>query len=331
MRALIVGGGIGGLTTALRLHAVGIECVVFEQSDRIRELGVGFNILPHAIKELAGLGVLSQLTSAGIATKELIYTNRFGQEIWREQRGIDAGYDVPQLAFHRGRLQGLLAEVVRERMGDGALRLGNRLVRFDQDADGVVAAFVDRAGDHSDLARGDLMIGADGIHSTVRAQLFPDEGPPLWNGVMTWRGAVDWPRFLTGRSMIIAGGMDAKLVVYPIADGVRSGTRLTNWVVCVKTSGDRSAPPPRQDWSRPAQQSELLGHFILASAAHAIENPDASRVDVNVGGFEGALRAYQHFREHEGRRARDRFMEGIARDYERGTLRQRVETGLASC
>jgi 2-polyprenyl-6-methoxyphenol hydroxylase-like FAD-dependent oxidoreductase len=112
------------------------------------------------------------------------------------------------------------------------------------------------------------MIGADGIHSTVRAQLFPDEGPPLWNGVMTWRGAVDWPRFLTGRSMIIAGGMDAKLVVYPIADGVRSGTRLTNWVVCVKTSGDRSAPPPRQDWSRPAQQSELLGHARLFSSPH---------------------------------------------------------------
>src|SRR5918999_6589513 len=113
MKVLIVGGGIGGLTTALMLHARGIDCEIFEQSETFRELGVGINTLPHAIKELADLGLLERLDAVSIRTHELIYTNRFGQEIWREPRGLDAGYDVPQLSIHRGRLQGVLHEAAR--------------------------------------------------------------------------------------------------------------------------------------------------------------------------------------------------------------------------
>ena len=81
MKVIIVGGGIGGLTTALMLHARGIDCEIYEQSDAIRELGVGINTLPHAIKELAELGLLDRLDAVGIRTYELFYTNRFGQEI----------------------------------------------------------------------------------------------------------------------------------------------------------------------------------------------------------------------------------------------------------
>src|SRR5881296_4408229 len=127
MKAIVVGGGIGGLTTALMLHARGIDCDVYEQSDAVRELGVGINTLPHAIKELSELGLLDRLDAVGIRTYELFYTNRFGQEIWRELRGTDAGYEVPQFSIHRGRLQGVIHEAVLARLGAGAVRNGCRL------------------------------------------------------------------------------------------------------------------------------------------------------------------------------------------------------------
>src|SRR5204862_3699417 len=113
MKALTAAGGIAGLTTALMLHARGVQCEVFEQSDQIRELGVGINTLPHAIKELAALGLLQRLDAVAIRTYELFYTNRFGQEIWREPRGLDAGYDVPQFSIPRCRLQGVIHDAMR--------------------------------------------------------------------------------------------------------------------------------------------------------------------------------------------------------------------------
>jgi 2-polyprenyl-6-methoxyphenol hydroxylase-like FAD-dependent oxidoreductase len=261
MKAIIAGGGIGGLTTALMLHARGIDCEVFEQSDQIRELGVGINTLPHAIKELAALGLLQRLDAVAIRTYELFYTNRFGQEIWREPRGLDAGYDVPQFSIHRGRLQGVIHDAVRERLGGDRIHTGHRLGAFQQDESGVTGYFFDRAGAHRATARGDILVGADGIHSAVRDTLYPDEGPARWNGAMLWRGAAQWPRFLTGRSMIVAGGMAAKLVVYPIAEGSRDDLRLTNWAVVAKV-GDGSTPPPRkEDWSRAGRMDELAPHI----------------------------------------------------------------------
>jgi 5-methylphenazine-1-carboxylate 1-monooxygenase len=261
MKVIIAGGGIGGLTTGLMLHARGIECEVFEQSEQIRELGVGINTLPHAIKELAGLGLLQRLDAVAIRTYELFYTNRFGQEIWREPRGLDAGYDVPQFSIHRGRLQGVIHDAVRERIGEHHIHTGHRLGAFGQDESGVTAYFFDRTGAHRATACGDILVGADGIHSAVRDALYPDEGPARWNGAMLWRGATEWPRFLTGRSMIVAGGMAAKLVVYPIAEGTREDLRLTNWAVVAKI-GDGSTPPPRkEDWSRPGRIEELEPHI----------------------------------------------------------------------
>jgi len=263
MKAIIVGGGIGGLTAALMLHARGIDCEVFEQADAIRELGVGINTLPHAIKELAELGLLPRLDEVAIRTHELIYTNRFGQEIWREPRGIDAGYDVPQFSIHRGRLQAVIYQAVRARLGESHIHTGHRLGAFSQDDGGVTAYFFDRHGSHRASRRGDVLIGADGINSCVREILFPNEGAARWNGIMLWRGALDWPAFLTGRSMIVAGGMAAKCVVYPIAEGGRADRRLTNWAVAAKI-GDASTPMPhKEDWSRPGRMEELRVHLQL--------------------------------------------------------------------
>jgi len=258
MKVIIAGGGVGGLVTALMLHARGIDCEIFEQADAIRELGVGINTLPHAIKELADLGLLDRLDAVAIRTYELFYTNRFGQEIWREPRGIDAGYDVPQFSIHRGRLQSVIYQAVRARLGESRIHLNCRLGSFTEDEGGVTAYFFDRNGAHRATARGDVLIGADGIHSLVREKLFPDEGPPRWNGLMLWRGALDWPAFLTGRSMVVAGGLAAKLVVYPIAEGSRPDKRLTNWAV-VGRVGDASMPvPQKQDSSRPGRFEDLM-------------------------------------------------------------------------
>ncbi|MGJ4901175.1 flavin-dependent oxidoreductase [Bradyrhizobium sp. HKCCYLS2058] len=260
MKAIIVGGGIGGLTTALMLRARGIDCELFEQADAIRELGVGINTLPHAIRELAQLGLLDRLDEVAIRTYELFYLTRRGQEVWHETRGLDAGHDVPQFSIHRGRLQSVIHQAVMQRLGPEKVHTGCRLGAFTQDEGGVTAYFFDRTGAHVHTARGDVLIGADGIHSKVRQTLFPNEGAPCWNGLMLWRGATDWPVFLTGRSMIIAGGLNAKAVIYPIAEGSSPASRLTNWAVLVRIGDANTAPPRREDWSRLGKADELMPH-----------------------------------------------------------------------
>jgi 2-polyprenyl-6-methoxyphenol hydroxylase-like FAD-dependent oxidoreductase len=268
MKAIIVGGGVGGLTTALMLRARGIDCELYEQADSIRELGVGINTLPHAIRELAGLGLLDALDAVAIRTDELHYLNRHGQEVWREGRGVASGHDVPQFSIHRGRLQSVIHKAVEQRLGTEAIHTGRRLGSFTQDEGGVTAYFFDRTGAHVETARGDILIGADGIHSKVRSTLFPDEGGPVWNGLMLWRGARDWPAFLTGNSMIVAGGLHAKVVVYPIAEGSSPSTRLTNWAVLVKTGEGGSLPPRREDWSRAGKRDELMPHVARFNVPH---------------------------------------------------------------
>ena len=255
MHVLIAGGGVGGLTLALMLRERGIACTVFEAATEVKPLGVGINTLPHAIRELAGLGLLPALDAVAVRTRELRYLNRFGQEIWVEKRGMWAGHDVPQFSIHRGHLHQVLWSAARERLGDAALVTGARLSAFAENAEGVRLDFADGRS-----ATGDLLVGADGIHSVVRAALHPADGGIRWNGIQMWRGAIDWPEFEGGDTMIVAGDMAEKLVLYPIAAGSRPGMRLTNWVVCAQI-GDATKPPPRrEDWSRPGRLEDVLPH-----------------------------------------------------------------------
>jgi len=258
MNVLIVGGGIGGLAAALSLHAAGIACTVFEQVTEPRELGVGINTLPHAIKELAALGLLPALDRTGIRTRELIYANRFGQVIWRELRGTDAGLDTPQFSIPRGKLHTMLLDVVRERLGSNAIQTGCRLMSFAERGDRVEARFERRDDRIKFTADGDALVGADGIHSTARAALYPAEGAPVWNGTMLWRGAADWPVHVDGRTMVIAGGMAAKFVFYPIHfNPAEPARRLTNWAVMARMDATSGALPPRQDWNQPGKWDEV--------------------------------------------------------------------------
>ncbi|KGD96983.1 MULTISPECIES: flavin-dependent oxidoreductase [Rhizobium/Agrobacterium group] len=258
MKVLIAGAGIGGLTTALFLHRAGIEVEIFERAEEVRELGVGINMLPHAVGQLVDLGLMADLDEAGIRTRELIYANRFGQVVWQELRGLDAGYDVPQFSIHRGKLLGLIYRAVVNRLGLGAIRTGCRIDGFEQTAEGVTALLTGRDGSRGEV-RGDLLIGADGIHSAVRAALYPAEGSPTWSGIMLWRGATQWPKWRDGRTMAIAGGNFAKFVYYPIeADPKEPERRLTNWAVMAKTAETGTQPLRREDWSRSGIMDEVL-------------------------------------------------------------------------
>ena len=257
MTIIIAGAGIGGLAAALALHELGIDTEVYEQSRELRELGVGINMLPHAVKELASLGLLPALDAAGIRTRELVYANCLGQIVWQELRGVHAGYAMPQISIHRGKLHGVLLRTVSERLGAARVQTDCRFVDFHERAGQVIAAFERRDARERIEVAGDALIGADGIHSRVRSLLYPHEGPPVWNGLMLWRGATDWPVYADGRTMVIAGGNAAKFVFYPIhADPSKPATRLTNWAVMARI-GD-GTPPRREDWSRPGRLDEAL-------------------------------------------------------------------------
>ena len=247
---LIAGGGVGGLTLSLMLHDHGIPCQVFEAVRTVLPLGVGINALPHSMRELAALGLLPRLDEIGIRTRTLTYANHLGQEIWSEPRGKHAGHDAPQFSLHRGRLQAMLWDVATERMGPAGPQSGMRLLDCTQDEGGVAARF-QRTDGRIETVEGAALVGADGIHSTLRAALHPDDGGICWNGISIWRGAVDWPAFDGGDSMVIAGDAVAKLVLYPIGPGKTPDTRLTNWVIYARVAKPGEPLPVRESWSRP--------------------------------------------------------------------------------
>ncbi|MEV4743581.1 flavin-dependent oxidoreductase [Streptomyces sp. NPDC049555] len=236
MRITIVGGGIAGLASALSLHAAGFEPRVCEAARAIEAVGVGINLLPHAARELAELGLADELAAVALQPRRLSYRDRDGAPVWEEPLGLDAGYRWPQYSVHRGRLHLLLLAAVRERLGPDALRTGLRFQRFEQSADGVRAHFLDRASGTEVTEESDLLVGSDGIDSAVRAQLHPGEGPSHWNGVHMWRGVAPYPHILGGRSIVVAGGNPgAKFVAYPIEDPTtEGGDALMNWVLEVR-------------------------------------------------------------------------------------------------
>jgi 5-methylphenazine-1-carboxylate 1-monooxygenase len=262
MKVIIAGAGIGGLTTALMLHARGIAAEVYEAAAEVREVGVGINVLPHAIRELAGLGLLPALDAVGVRTRSLSYLTRNGSEVWSELRGIHAGHEFPQFSIHRGRLQKAIYDAAVARLGPNAVRTGRRLAGIVQDEAGVTAFFADNVdGLAGETVRGDVLVCADGIHSAGRRVFYPNEGPPSWNGVAMWRGAADWPVWRDGESMAIGGGLGGKFVYYPIAPQT-DGMQLTNFVVNVRVKDPAISPPPPDNWSRQAPLSAVLPHAL---------------------------------------------------------------------
>jgi 2-polyprenyl-6-methoxyphenol hydroxylase-like FAD-dependent oxidoreductase len=255
MDVLIVGAGIGGLTLGLMLRRAGIACRIFEAAPDIQPVGVGINVLPHASKELCELGLEAELSRVAVQTRESAFFNRFGQFIYSEPAGRLAGYEWPQFSIHRADLQAVLVRAFEQLAGPERLLTGWRCTRVEQDAAGCTAHFEDPSGRALAPQRGGVVIACDGIHSTLRKQLYPTEGPPRYSGVNMWRGVTAWPPFLSGATMTRVGWLaTAKMVIYPIRERIDAqGRQLVNWVVEIET--------PRhlqRDWNRPGRLEDFI-------------------------------------------------------------------------
>jgi len=276
--AMIIGAGIGGLVTALQLHRLGFQVKVFESVEEIRALGVGINLLPHSVKVLTELGLAEELDREGVRTAELAYYNKFGQLIWQEPRGLDAGYQWPQYSIHRGKLQLLLLREVKRRLGETSVVTGHHLAEFEQGAEGVTATFVNRkTGQPAGRYSADLMIGADGIHSVVRKNYYPKDDAPKYGGRILWRGTTEAPPYLTGRSMIMMGHVDVKFVAYPISAPNTHGEALINWIAELTVPDGML---DRTDWNRKANKADFAPSFAQwkfdwIDVPHLIEKSEA--------------------------------------------------------
>lgn len=295
MHALVIGGGIGGLTAALSLHDAGISCQVFEAVTEIQPLGVGINVLPHAVRELTELGLEARLAATAIPTAELIYANRHGQQIWQEPRGTAAGYLWPQFSIHRGALQLALLEEAVARLGAADILTDHRLTGFEQTGGGVTARF-QRADGTMVEAAGDVLIACDGIHSAVRRKFYPNEGDPIWNGNVLWRATTLAKPYLSGRSMVMAGHQAQKFVCYPISrQAEERGEALINWIAEIRFT-DRQTWR-REDWNRRADLADFLPAFedwdfgwlkvpdIIRGAEEVFEYPMVDRDPVDAWSF----------------------------------------------
>ena len=255
---LIVGGGIGGLTLGLALHAAKIPCRIFETAPEIRAVGVGINLLPHATKELAALGLEADLARVAIETKDASFFNRFGQLIYEEPLGRAAGYDHPQFSIHRGDLQMVLLEAFKSRAGADHILTDHHCVGVEQDDHGVTLHFAVGSSDAvGKSVRGRAAIACDGINSVIRKQFFPDEGEPRYSGVNMWRGVTRWKPILSGASLTRAGWLShGKMVIYPIREAGSDGLQLVNWVAEIETPNYR-----RRDWNRAGSLDDFIGAF----------------------------------------------------------------------
>jgi 5-methylphenazine-1-carboxylate 1-monooxygenase len=254
----IVGGGIGGLCAALSLHAVDQPVRVFESATEIRALGVGINLLPHAVRELDALGLLGPTEAAAMAPTTLSYFSKHGSAIWSEPRGRAAGYAWPQLSVHRGSLQTVLLDAVIARLGVDRVHTGQHLMHLRQDDDAVHLTFGDRTTGATSTQPFRAAIGSDGIHSVVRSSLVTDEGPPQWNGATLWRGLVDREPILDGRTMVWAGHPDQKFIAYPILD-LPDGRQRINFIAELRTSNRRIVD--REDWNRAGDPADFVPAF----------------------------------------------------------------------
>jgi 2-polyprenyl-6-methoxyphenol hydroxylase-like FAD-dependent oxidoreductase len=259
-KVIIAGGGIGGLTLALTLHQIGVPFLVLETSHTMRPLGVGINIQPNAVREFFELGLTSEvLGTIGVPAKEWALVGLNGREVYSEKRGLDAGYNWPQFAAHRGELLMLLYRTLIERAGAESVMLDARVDKYLKRPSGEVDVSV-RGSDGSRFQiSGRLLIGADGIHSAVRAQMHPDQPPIHWGGAIMWRGTVRAKPLRTESSFIGLGTHQHRMVIYPISKPAADGTVLTNWIA--ELTVDRNEGWLGNNWFKEVPIESFAHHF----------------------------------------------------------------------
>mgnify|MGYP001158318386 FL=1 len=287
-QVIIAGGGIGGFATALTLHQIGVPCLVVEQAADMRPLGVGINLQPNAIRELMALGFTEDdLNAFGLPAQEWALVGLNGRDIYAEPRGTYAGYSWPQYAAHRGQFQLALYERFRACAGDDHIRLGARVTGYEIQQDGKVAVSIDTP-DGPVRETGSLLIGADGIHSAIRAQMHPDQPPIHWGGALMWRGTTMARPLRTGSSFIGLGTHRQRMVIYPISPAdPETGLAMINWIAEV-TIDDPDASA-RSGWYTKVEIDDFIHHFegwtydwldvpaLIRGADVAYENPMIDR------------------------------------------------------
>ena len=231
MNIAIVGGGIAGLSFALGLHQRGIDCDVFESVTDIKEIGVGITLLPHGMRELAALGVQDALEAVGIENLESVFYTQHGQYVYREARGRHAGYALPEIGIHRGKLHRILFDAAVSRLGADKVHTGMRCTGFSQNADGVQIDFANAHTGQPVSVNAQIAVACDGVNSVIRKQMHPQDAI-CFAGINTWRGVTVHPPILTGKSYLRIGTVEVgKMVIYPIIDNVDGkGNQLINWV-----------------------------------------------------------------------------------------------------
>jgi 5-methylphenazine-1-carboxylate 1-monooxygenase len=252
---LIAGGGIAGLTLGLTLHQIGVSFRIFEATRQIRPLGVGINLQPNAVRELLDLGLEAELDSIGVKIRQIGFYSKLGHTIWEEPRGEWAGYAWPQYALHRGEFQMMLYDALIRRAGEGCIVTGARVTGFDNAPDHAVLHL-----ESGDSITGDLIVAADGIHSAIRAQMLPHEGPPVWGGAILWRATTQAKPFLGGAAMALAGHDTQRIVAYPISGpDPETGLATINWIAELRV--DPAQGWKREDWNRTADINDFLPAF----------------------------------------------------------------------
>lgn len=286
---IIAGGGIGGLATALTLHQIGVPCIVFEAVREMRPLGVGINLQPNAVRELYDLGITEEdLDRVGLPAREWALVGLNGNDIYSEPRGLLAGYNWPQYAVHRGQFHMLLHEKVVKRIGPDAIRLGSRVTGYRKNSDGSISTLIEEVDGSTSDARGTLLIGADGIHSAVRAQMHPTQPPIHWGGAVMWRGTTWAKPIRTGSSFVGLGTHRQRIVFYPISHpNPQTGLAMINWIA--EVTMDNTEGWKQRGWFRQVSIDDFLHHFenwiwdwldvpaLIRQANTVFENPMIDR------------------------------------------------------
>jgi 5-methylphenazine-1-carboxylate 1-monooxygenase len=280
MRIAIIGGGICGLALALNLHQRGFTPFIYEAAPELKELGAGITLLPHGTVEIAKLGLLGDIKKSGIENRESAFYNRFGQRLFAEPRGKFAGYETPEIGIHRGKLHGILHQAVKEQLGAEHIKTNHKLTGFEQNEAHVEMHFQHSASKSDDSPIiADVLIACDGVNSTVRKQLYPDE-QLAFTGINTWRGVTRRKPILDGLTYLRVGALKTgKIVIYPIAD-LEDGTQLINWVAELEREGSAA-----NDWNLGGRKQDVLPIFdsfrfdwldvaeLIDNAGHILEYP----------------------------------------------------------
>lgn len=259
-KVIILGAGIGGLALSLALHKAGIEHEIIEAVPEIKPVGVGINLLPHAMAALNHLGVVEEMERRSVPTQELCYYTRFGQFVNKEKRGRFAGYEMPQLSIHRADIHEVLLKAVRDRMGADKVRLNHRGVGVTQTETSVLVHIQDNKGNVLSDLQGTIAVACDGVNSVIRKQMHPVEAVPRYEGTTMYRGVTRWKPFLTGASMIYLGTQKTgKLVIYPVRNQIDAeGHQLINWVIEIEQNPDDNL---QRDWNRKAKVEDFIKNF----------------------------------------------------------------------